>query len=641
MRHNLIYALTVGALMLTASCKPDEYSTPNAVVSSAELVEGIAYSVTPSASNPNTIVCKSLVKGVVPVWDTPNGISEESQVTLDLPFSGDYTITFGVVNGSGIVWGEPYTFTVEQNDFGMLSDDIWTNLAGGVDENGNGNPKTWVPMDKAYSPYVGSAPVGYMNPDDILNDGSASTDIVFGTGNWNMNWDPGFQSWLIPSDDVYMQSSMVLSLDAQKGCVAQINRYDSGGLTTTDGGFTLNISDPKRPTISFNKCEMLHAAWGDAVCSNYSKDIKILECTPYVLQFATMRTNDEGAWWIVWNFVAEDLRDGLISIPSDDPDLLTGTPVKEPSYSDLETSLFTISGSDASYVASATTYLLNDETPYDLLWWNPATATWDWIIDGSYNSTWAPNYSDEDFALTLEQTGKISLESSVVGEQSAKFTVEGNKIVFDTEITLLSAGGNVLSGTEFTVMKCSADDDEVVFGIPVETDANGDYNKYLCARMTIKPIGGGSEGPTVLTVDNSKISPYIEADKYFRFEFYNPWAGKDDDAWPVDPTKLKLKKNQKLVLKFSVSGIDWTATPKAAFCCNMDGFSWEPDCFSNSQAVDFNTSGENTLTITNETGSTYTFYGNGCATVCIQLDGYASSTDISNAVVTVSSMTIE
>ncbi len=641
MIQKYICALVAGALMFATSCKPDEYSTPSAVVTSAELVEGIAYSVTASASNPNTIVCKSLVKGVIPVWNTPNGISEDEEVTLDLPFSGDYTVTFGVVNGSGVIWGEPYTFTVDQNDFGMLSDDIWTNLAGGVDENGNGNPKTWVPMDKAYSPYVGSAPVGYMNPDDTKNDGTGSTDIIFGTGNWNMNWDPGFQSWLIPADDPYMQSSMTLYLDASKGCVAEINRYDSSGLTTTTGGFTLNISDAKRPTISFNNCEVLHAAWGDAVCSNYSKDIKILECTEYVLQFATMRTNDEGAWWIVWNFVAEDLRDGLISIPTGEPDLLETNPVVEPSYSDLATELFTISGSDATYVASATTYLLNEETPYDLLWWNPASASWDWIIDGNYNSSWAPAYADEDFALTLENTGKMSLESAVVGSQSAKFTINGNKIVFDSEITLLTAGGNTLSGTEFTVMKCSADDDEVVFGIPVEKDAAGAYNKYLSARMTIKPIGGGSEGPTVLTVDNSKLNVYVEAEKYFRFELYNPWAGKGDDEWPVDPTKLKLKKDQKLVITFTVSGIDWTGSPKAAFCCNIDGYSWEPDCFSNFQAVDFNTAGSNTLTITNDTGSTYSFYGNGCATVCIQLDGYASSTDISNAVVNVTSLTIE
>lgn len=641
MKRNIIYALTVGMLLSGTSCAPDDYSMPKAVVSPSELVEGIAYSVTPSESNPNKIVLKSLVKGVVPVWETPNGLSQDQQITLDLPFSGEYPIKFGVVNGSGVVWGDTYTIVVDNNDFGMLSDEIWTNLAGGVDENGNGQPKVWVPMDKAYPPYVGSAPVGYMSPDDVKNDGSASSDVVFGTGNWNMNWDPGFQSWLIPADDPYMGSSMVLSLDPVKGCVAEINRVEASGQTSVCGGFALNISDPKRPTINFNKCEMLHAAWGDGVSSNYTKDIKILECTPYVLQLGVMRDNSEGPWWIVWNFVAKDLKDGIISIPTGEPELIEKNPVQLPEYTDLATELFKISGTEATYVGSQTTYLLNDETPYDLMWWNPGSATWDWIINGGYNDSWAPAYADEDFAMTLEQTGKMSLESAVTGSQSAKFTVEGNKIVFDQDITLLTAGGNVLKGTEFTVMKCSADDNEVVLGVPVETNAAGEYNKYLCARLTIKPIGGGQTGPIAIPVDNSKLDIYVEAGKYFRVQFYNPWAGKTDEEWPVDPTKLKLKKDQKLVVKFTVSGIEWTGSPKAAFCCNIDGYQWEPDCFTNFQAQAFNTTGETTLELVNNSGSTFSFSTVSALTITIQLDGFAASTDITDATVNVSSITIE
>lgn len=636
----LSLAVAVGLGTSFTGCTPDSYDMPGATVSPSELVEGIAFSVTPDPKDPNTIHLKSLMAPTVQaVWDTPNGVIKAPETILELPFSGEYSVKFGVTSTSGPVWGEPYVFTVNQNNFEMLSNPLWTYLAGGVDENGQGNPKVWVPMNKAYPPYQGSSPVGYMSPTDVLNDGSNNDDPVFGPDGWKMNWDPGFQSWLIPSDSPYLDTEMVLELDPLKGCVATIDNVAEGGSIKT-GKFTFNVSDPKHPTISFTGCEMLHANWGNGICSNYTTDLKILECTPYVLQIATMRTNSEGPWWIVWNFVAKDLRDGIIQIPVDDPGLLPEAPVQEPAYEDLETSLFTISGADASYVATKTTFLLDEEKPYDLMWWNPATAEWQWL--DCYGASWAPKYEAAgDFALTLEKTGSAELET-VDGNTSAKFTIQDNKIVFDKEITLLKSGDISITGTEFTVMVCKPDDNEVVFGIPVEKDANGDANKYLCARMTIKPIGGGQTGPVVIPVDNSLINVYVEADKYLRLNLWQPldWGGTENQS--VDVNKLKLKKNQKLVLKYTVSGIDWTGSPKAAFCCNIPGFEWEPGCFSNFQAYDFNTTGENTMELVNDTGSTFNFATAPSAfTVTIQLDGFAASNDISNVSVNVSSLTIE
>lgn len=619
------------------SCSPDNPTMGDVPVSPEDLVQGIAYTVTTDAEN--HVYLKSELSGVIPCWETPSGRSQDSEVTLDLPFAGEYTVKYGVTTRAGVVWGEPYTFTLDQNNFEMLSDPIWTNLAGGVGENGESNPVTWVPMDRKYEPYQGSAPVGYMDPNNVKNNGDGTTEIYL--DQWAMNWDPGFQSWLIASDDPYMNSEMTMYLDSKKGCVAEIKRFTADGEADYTTGFNLNVSNPKQPVITFTDGEMLHAAWGDGVCSNYSQEIKILTINPYVFQVATMRTNSEGPWWIVWNFVNKDVRDGKIQIPTDGPELINPKPVEEPKYTDLSTELFKISGDDATYVSSKTTYLLNEETPYDLMWWNGATGAWEWI--NGYGSSWAPAYTGiEDWALTLENNGKATLDSSA-GSTSANFSVVGNKVVFDKEVTLLSTGNVSITGKEFTVMKCSADDNEVVFGIPVEYDSNGDANKYLCAKMTVKPISGGATGPLVLNVDNSKISPWVEADKYLRFQFYNPWAGMADGDFPVDPSKLKLKKGQKIVIKFTVSGVDWLTTPKCAACCNMEGFSWEPDCFSNFQAVQFNTNGENTLEIVNNTGSTYNFYGNGALAVSIDLINNAdmSTFDISNVVVNVTSLTIE
>ncbi len=637
-----LFSLSLSAVvMLTGatSCTPDDHELSAPVVSSDELVEGIAFSVIPDASDPNTIHLKSLVKGATPVWKTPNGLSQNAEFDLQFPFAGDYELTFGVMTKAGTVWGEPYVIKVTSNNFAMLSDPIWTNLAGGVDENGQGNPKKWVPCNNNYGIGGCSAPVMYMSPDDY-------PDPVFGYGNWLPNWDPGFQSWLIPADDPYMDSYMTFSLDPVKGCVVEMMRKSDSGEEKITGNFNLNASDPKHPMITFlNGAYSLHNVAMDGTCSNYTNDIRIIECTPYLLQVATMRTNDEGPWWLVWNFISEDLKNDPSILPSEGPDLVETYPVVEPEYADLATDLFTISGDNASYIATQTTFLLDEETPYDLMWWNPAAGAWEWI--NGYGSSWAPAYDAAgDFALTLNKNGKMELENAE-GGASTTFTIEGNKIVFADEVTLLSSGNVAVKGKEFMVMKCSADDNEVVFGIPVEKDATGAVNKYLCAKMTIKPISGGQTGPTVLKVNNDNIPAndlfYLNDNKYIRVMLYNPWAGKDDSAFAIDPTMLKLKKNQTIKVKFTITGIDWTSTPKAVICAqNANTYGWDAAAYSASPFVkDLNTSGETELTFTNETGSTYNFYGNDAIEISIDMDGTASSTDLTNAVVNITSVTIE
>jgi hypothetical protein len=128
---------------------------------------------------------------------------------------------------------------------------------------------------------------------------------------------------------------------------------------------------------------------------------------------------------------------------------------------------------------------------------------------------------------------------------------------------------------------------------------------------------------------------------------YNPWGDKE---WPIDISKVKLKKDQKLTIKFNVSGITWNtdAEPKAVICHNIGDGLWEPACFDDASAVTLNKSGETTVTFTNTTGATVKFDGTSCVTIAIQLDGFVStpsvgdiSSDPSLVTVNVTSMTIE
>ena len=87
-------------------------------------------------------------------------------------------------------------------------------------------------------------------------DNGVYKDIVFGTGNWKPNWDPGFQSWLIPATDPYMDSYMTFSMNAVNGCVATMYRGESGEKGSSTGAnmkgkFNMNLTEKTKPTISF------------------------------------------------------------------------------------------------------------------------------------------------------------------------------------------------------------------------------------------------------------------------------------------------------------------------------------------------------------------------------------------------------
>ncbi len=656
MKLNCIYSFlaAAGVMMFATACSDDDYKLDDATVTPEQLVPDEAFAVVPDADNPNVIHLISKMKGVTPLWETPQGRSQESEYTIDLPFAGDYEVTFGVMTKAGPVYGNPYTFNVPQNDFSMLSDPIWTNLAGGVDEAGNGNPKKWVPMDRSYGVGYGSSPMMYLDPDHVNNDGVENKDLLIGSENWAPNWDPGFQSWLIPADDPYMESYMVFGLDAVKGCTLTEMRKTASGEEVVEGTFTLNISDPKRPTITFNGgTYAMHNAGMDGTCSNYTQDIKILECTPYVLQFATMRTNSEGPWWLVWNFVAADVQDGTVTIPLG-PELIEEAAPEYPEYKDyyendiLQDLLFRVAGNEVVYDASKVVYHLDEEAPYDVLQWN-GTGTNGWVAQELYGTIDYPAYSG-DFSLTFERDG---LKASVVndtyasyqgGEFLTTFSAAGGKIHFNDEVTLLQSGNAKVAGQDFVVFRCNTDDG-LQIGAPCGTDQNGVVNRYLVLNLVPEPVGGAVSGPTVLPFKNENIAGVmnVEGGNYLRIPLYNPWAGKDDSVWPVDPNLLKLKKNQVLTVKMTISGIDWTGTPKAVICAqNFNSYGWDSAAYAASPyVVDLNTSGETTLTIMNETGSTYSFYGNDAIEISIDLAANASSADISNCVVEFTSVTIE
>ncbi len=603
------------------SCSPDDYSLSQPNLTTDDLVEGVAYSV--SVDETNTVTLTSLLdKSYQCYWNQPNGRSQGRVVKLQLPFQGEYEVTFGVDTRGGVVYGAPHKFQVTTNNMSLLEDPLYAYLTGGV-----GSSKKWVPCDKAYGVGQCTGPVMYCNPDEVLNDGSGATDI--GINRMVPNWDPGFQSWLIPQDSPYMDSYMVFTLDDKNGCT--ITEYQGEEAVTTTGKWNLNLSDKNHPTLSFTDAFAMHNTGFNSVCDNYTTDIVITELTPYMLQLATMRTNSEGPWWIIWNFIAEDVKNGTVQIPSDDPDYVLASDPVTPEVDGLATSLFTTDINGVNYTGDAMTFLISDEAAYDWMWWNGGSGAWESVCKGNYGTEWAPQW-DADAAAEVELTLGKKADGSytyTLGEQSGTLVIDGSQLVFDQPITLLTVNGDkrtvALTGQQWQVFKCDAGS-ELVMGIPSETDANGNVNTYLVANLTYKPVGGGQTGPVVVPFDATKVNNYIEAGKYFRCQLYNPWGGGNDC---IDPAAVKLKKNQKISVTVRLSGFTFSQAAKMVLCCNRgEQQAWEEDCFGYDRAISVNADGTYTVSWTNDTGSTVKWDdGTSALTITMQFDGYATLPD--------------
>lgn len=637
--NKILYSFMAAVALLLGSCAPDDHSLGMPDYDAEDLVHGTAFSVT--VDDQNTVTLKSLLPSNYNCyWVQPNGRSQGNEVKIQLPFAGTYEVTFGVDTHGGVVYGEPYKFEITTNNMSLLEDPLYAYLTGGV-----GKSKKWVPVDKDYGVGDCTGPVMYCNPDDVLNDGSGDTNI--GINHMKPNWDPGFQSWLIPKDSPYMNSYMTFSLDDVNGCT--ITEYQGETGVTSTGKWNLNLSDKNHPTLSFTDAFMMHNTGFNEVCANYTNDIVITALTPYLLQFATMRTNSEGAWWIIWNFIAADVQDGTVEIPSEEASYVTASKPVLPEIEDLTTKLFTTDINGVEFVGAEMSYLVNTDEAYDWQWWNGGSSAWESVVKGNYGVNWAPKW-DEDAIAEVELTLAKKSDGSytyTLGDATGSLTIADGKLKFEDPVTFFTVTGDSrvveLTGTEWQVMKCDPGS-ELVLGIPDGTDTDGNVNSYLVVNLTYKPVGGGQTGPTVVAITHTEAEHMWKENGCIRLGFHH--YGESGTGIFTDVSSVKLKKNQTITVTFKLTGngITWTSAPKCALIDNNIKTTWEPGCFDLEDAVtvDIN-GGETTVKLTNNTSSTQKFVGT-CLDLSIQLDNYgtmASAEDWESVGLEIVSCTIE
>src|SRR5690554_5914156 len=109
-----IYLFMASVLLFFHACTPEQYDLGVKDVTPDDLVEGLAYTVTHDANNPNIVYLESKMGGsYTPLWSHPQGRSQEQKVTLKIAFPGTYEVKFGVQTRGGVVYGSPVTFTID------------------------------------------------------------------------------------------------------------------------------------------------------------------------------------------------------------------------------------------------------------------------------------------------------------------------------------------------------------------------------------------------------------------------------------------------------------------------------------------------------------------------------------------------
>ena len=136
---SLYIAAVAGLLAIGTGCSPDSYDLPDPNISTDELVEGIAFTITHDSDNPNIVYLKSLLPANYQVsWVTPQGRSVGAERTLKIPFDGTYEVQMGVNTRGGYVWSDPTSFTIEEFCAEFVDNYLWKRISGGV-----GESKTW------------------------------------------------------------------------------------------------------------------------------------------------------------------------------------------------------------------------------------------------------------------------------------------------------------------------------------------------------------------------------------------------------------------------------------------------------------------------------------------------------------------
>lgn len=412
------FVAVIALLLGMAACSPDSYSLGDKNLTSDDLREGVAFDIVPDASNPNIInLVSKLPSNYQVLWEHPQGRDRKPNVTLNIPFDGDYTVKMGVETRGGVVYGPEATFHVAQFCADFVEDELWTFISGGV-----GNHKKWyVDLDKNGVSRYFNGPLYYKGTDDCWESVTLGQTIDGDSWSWDAGYS-GISGWQwggTPMDYGYME------FDLDGGSNVHVVMNDLGRDMT--GKYMLDVDNH---TISFTDAELLHESVNDGQVEAWSGTLKLLSLTENTMQIGVIRTGDPCILCI--NFISEDYFNNWTPEVVDESDVTPELPADWRDYVEPKTQ------------KQMTLKLAADDTPFD--WMN---------LDGS-NRGIKMDAADgiEDLTLELNRNDNSYKCSAPDGT-----TVEGTYELSNDGIYTFSNGlpEVQLSANGLSVFKANAD----------------------------------------------------------------------------------------------------------------------------------------------------------------------------------------
>ena len=467
--NTLIRKLTPLLLLFVAfgACSPEEHLLGDVDVQPGDLVEGLAFSIEHDSENPNIVYLTSLMdKRYTPIWEHPQGRSQEAMVTLKIPFEGSYEVKFGVQTRGGAVYGEPATFTIDQFYAGFVDHELWTLLTGGI-----GQSKTWIHDNGEYGLATGE--VDYADP---------ATTVA-----WNdfaPNWSPGRGH---TADENIWASTMTFSLDG--GAFYNVSNKTADGAEEASGTFMLDVDNHQ---LSISGAPIMRPTTWDFKTTNWSSGLRVLTLTENQLQVAVLReeVSGESEWWLVWNYVSKEYADNYV--PEDVPDPVPAIDGN---------------GQDVLTTTTTKTWVLSPETPYDWADLNGNLLN-DFAGPEAYQSSgWAAYNADMIAATKLTFSAAGSTGGSFVFSSYNNDDIEGEYTIdASNDIDFGQALDAVISETDFgwvSTMRLATTADNKLRILKTQADVMGNVtDMWLGQRSAEKDeymvfhfvLGGGSGG---------------------------------------------------------------------------------------------------------------------------------------------------
>lgn len=527
-----IFLVTLMSLISFWACSPDSYELLKPNVKSSDLVEGIAFEIKHDSGNPNIVyLINKMGKGYTPLWNHPQGRSQEDTVTLKMPFAGTYPVQFGVETRGGVVWGDSVSFKVDNFYADFVNDELWTKLSGGV-----GKSKTWyLDLDANGVSRYFNGPLYFYSTGyswESITNGAAPEGVD--QWNWCPKWSEN--TWMMNAADF---GSMTFDLKNGANVTVIHNTIPSRG--TEKGLYMISTTEH---TMRMTNASPLHDSNRNGQVIDWG-NIRIMSLTENTMQLGVLRDAalaGDQACWLVYNFISKDYFDNWVAGEAQPP--YSGN-----ANNDLTTT-------------STKKWKLSETTPYN---WTE--------LDGTFVHNWSsPNdYISSGYVYNQALIKNISMSMTKTGDASGtyiftdglskqitgSYTIDSkNNIDFGQNISFTLSGNISLATTSESTLRV----------IKSETDALGNLsgiwlgqrlsgsNQYLVYHFEL--VTGNSsdtDSGTNISFDASKIIyGDFENKGNLRIEIYNAYGSTANNP-PVNPSDFDFSNSVEVT--FTISGM--------------------------------------------------------------------------------------